>query len=176
MNSTFHKEQVKIDSVESYLFALERLYRLIYPIAKDNKEIAVFIIGILYCSGMTSRRMHMYCNSVKKMKDSDHGVKVHKLLVDYVPEDTIDANMASERDGPKILIPPEMRVAAENGRVFSYLKGHYRPVVPEKYLNYDIDTVGKSDLYGKHRDIDYVSVFIWATLMLLFFIAGYSQG
>lgn len=100
-NSTFHKEQVKIDSIESYLFALERLYRLIYPIAKDNKEIAAFIVGILYCSGMTSRRMHMYCNSVKKMKDSIHGVKVHKLLVDYVSDDTVGANTISERDDPR---------------------------------------------------------------------------
>lgn len=60
-----------------------------------------------------------------------------------------------------------MRVAAENGRVFSYLKGHYRPVVPEKYLNYDIDTVGKSDLYGKHRDIDYTGIQKWVPVLLV---------
>lgn len=179
MRNIYKSDHVDIESLEGYLVSLEKLYRHLQPKIKEELKLAVTIIGIIYCSGMTSLRMDSYCRRIKAMGNSVDGlgVRVHRFLVEYVPEDTISANSSSDRDGPKILIDPALRVAAEHGQIFSYLNGIYHPVIPAAYLDYSIkNSVNVHSLYGRKTKIDYISIGLLSLLCSIIVIAGFSSN
>lgn len=175
MSNIYKRDHVDIETLEGYLETLEKLYGHLRPRIKEELKLAVTIIGIIYCSGMTSLRMFKYCRKIDLMNENFNafGVKVHRFLVDYVPEDTISANSSSDRDGPKILIDPAMRVAAENGHIFNYLNGKYKPVIPAKYLDYSMkNSLNAHSLYVRKSKVDFVSISLLSILCLIMVIAG----
>lgn len=179
MSNIYKRDHVDIESLEGYLETLEKLYRHLRPRIKEELKLAVTIIGIIYCSGMTSSKMNLYCRKINSTeRDTNNiGVMVHRFLVDYVPEDTISANSSSDRDGPKILIDPGLRVAAEHGQIFSYLNGIYRPVIPAEYLDYSVkNSLNIHSLHERKPKVDYVSIGLLSTLCLIMIAASLSNS